>query len=130
MTAPLQSLFTKQWRAARTQSLRIDRVGSMTVHVASTFRSRFIGLLGRGQLDEREGMLFIPGGSIHTLGMRFAIDVVFLDAQLRVLRIAPSIRPWRFVRAPRTTHYVMEIRAGAAKRRGLDEGDVLSISHE
>ncbi|MET0660001.1 MAG: DUF192 domain-containing protein [Steroidobacteraceae bacterium] len=80
--------------------------------VASTFATRLIGLLNRKSLHREEGLLISPGGSIHTIGMRFAIDAVFLDDQLQVLKVASHIRPWRSVLAPRHTRHVLELRAG------------------
>src|SRR5262245_42763022 len=80
--------------------------------VASSFAARLIGLLNRKSLHRQEGLLLSPGGSIHTLGMRFAIDAVFLDQQLQVLKLVARVRPWRGVIAPRRTRYVLELRAG------------------
>jgi uncharacterized protein len=95
------------------------------VRVASTFLARFVGLLNRSSLDGDEGLLFVPGGSIHTLWMRFPIDVIFLDEQWTILRVATSVRPWRFLRAPRGTRFVLELAAGAARVAALDNGVML-----
>src|SRR5215207_4523882 len=65
------------------------------IAVADTRRTRMKGLLGRRSLEPGEGLLLQPAGSVHTAFMRFAIDVVFLDRDLRVLRVAASVRPWR-----------------------------------
>lgn len=92
------------------------------VRIAATFTSRCVGLLNRHSLDEDEGLLLKPGGSIHTLGMRVAIDVLFLDAQLRIVRIVKHLPPWRFVLAPSRTRRVLELTAGRAAAAGLREG--------
>ena len=67
---------------------------------------RMRGLLGRDGLPPGEFMLLDPGGSIHTFGMRFAIDVLFLDRDNRVVRVAPDVAPGRMrfggLRARRT----------------------------
>ena len=55
------------------------------VHLACSFRSRCVGLLRHRHMPEQEGLLLVPGGTVHTLGMRVAIDVVFLNRQMRVL---------------------------------------------
>jgi uncharacterized membrane protein (UPF0127 family) len=92
------------------------------VRVASTFCSRLVGLLTHRALAPAEGLLLIPGGSIHTVGMRFAIDVVFVDAQLAVLRVAPAVRPYKHVSAPRGTWGVLELRAGRAAEHDVVHG--------
>jgi uncharacterized membrane protein (UPF0127 family) len=73
-----------------------------------------------------EGVLFVPGGSVHTAFVRFRIDVVFLDADGRVLRAAAAVPPWRFRRAPRGTRFVLEL-AGSGDRPALDAGDSLGV---
>jgi uncharacterized membrane protein (UPF0127 family) len=92
------------------------------VAVASTFKARFIGLLSRSWLDDEEGLWLEPGGSVHTLGMRFAIDVLFLGADLKVLKVTPRLAPGRLALAPRGTRYVLELPADQARRRGVNVG--------
>lgn len=57
-------------------------------------------------------MLFSPGGSIHTLGMRCAIDMLFLDRHMRVLKALSALRPWRAVLAPAGTEFTLELASG------------------
>jgi len=95
------------------------------VTVAATFKARFVGLLSRAWLDDDEGLWLEPGGSVHTLGMRFAIDVLFLGADLKVLKVAPRLAPGRLALAPRGTHYVLELPADQARRRGVNVGTEL-----
>ena len=92
--------------------------------VADSPLLRMRGLLGRHDLPAGEGVWLRPAGSIHTLFMRFAIDVVFLDRDDRVCRIAESVAPWRFA-AARGARSVLELRAGEAQRRGIAVGDTL-----
>jgi uncharacterized membrane protein (UPF0127 family) len=96
------------------------------ISVADTPLARMKGLLGRRSLGAREGLLLRPAGSVHTAFMRFAIDVVFLDRELRVLRVAPSVPPWRLV-AQRGAKAVLELPAGAAERIGLEPGTLVSL---
>ena len=84
------------------------------------------GLLGRSSLGPGEGILLEPASSIHMFFMRFAIDAVFLDRELRVLRVVHGLRPWRLA-ACRGSRSVLEIAAGEAARRGVREGDLLRI---
>jgi uncharacterized protein len=81
------------------------------MRVARGFRARVLGLAFRRSAGEP---LCIPRcRSVHTAGMRFAIDVVFLDRDGRVLRVAASVRPWRLVSC-RAAAAVVETAAGEA----------------
>jgi uncharacterized membrane protein (UPF0127 family) len=91
--------------------------------------TRLKGLLGRQGLGEGEGLLIRPTGSIHMFFMRFAIDAVFLDSELRVLKVVPDLKPWRMA-AKRGAKQVLEIAAGEAKRRGLEPGQQLVLREE
>jgi uncharacterized membrane protein (UPF0127 family) len=87
---------------------------------------RMRGLLGRSELDASEGILLRPASSIHMLWMRFPIDAVFLDRNLRVLRVASDLRPWRFA-SRRGAHAVVELAAGSCALARLREGDELVL---
>ena len=89
--------------------------------------SRLRGLIGRRGLVPGEGLLLKPTPSIHTWFMRFPIDAVFLDADLRVLGVSPELRPWRFA-GRRRTRAVLELPGGEARRLGLEPGAVLELT--
>jgi uncharacterized membrane protein (UPF0127 family) len=91
--------------------------------------TRLKGLLGRRGLDEGEGLLIRPTGSIHMFFMRFPIDAVFLDRELRVVKIVPDLKPWRMA-AARGAKSVLEIAAGESARRGLEVGQALTLAAE
>ena len=93
-------------------------------HLAETALTRMRGLLGRSDLPSGEGILLRPASSVHMAFMRFAIDAVFLDRDLRVVKIAADLKPWR-VAGARGSKSVLEIAAGEAARRGLSVGDRL-----
>jgi uncharacterized membrane protein (UPF0127 family) len=67
------------------------------VEVTETALERARGLLGRAALPAGHAMWFERCACVHTCGMRFAIDVVFLDRRRRVVRIRRGVRPWRLV---------------------------------
>jgi uncharacterized membrane protein (UPF0127 family) len=93
-----------------------------SLEVASTGAARRKGLLGR---DGIEGALLIrPARSVHTIGMRFAIDVAHLDGDGRVLRIT-TMQPWRLGRFVGASRAVVEAEAGSFERWGLAVGDVV-----
>ena len=92
--------------------------------LAETALTRMKGLLGRRELPSGEGILLKPASSVHMAFMRFAIDAVFLDRDLRVVKVAADLKPWRAA-AARGAKSVLEIPAGEAARRELTEGDRL-----
>jgi uncharacterized membrane protein (UPF0127 family) len=95
--------------------------------VADRMWPRMKGLLGHTSLPGGEGILLSPASSVHTLFMRFAIDVVFLDRDLRVLAVREAVRPWRAA-AKRGARSTLELPAGEARLRGLAVGDRLSLA--
>ncbi|MGH9068965.1 MAG: DUF192 domain-containing protein [Acidimicrobiales bacterium] len=95
-----------------------------TVEVADTLPSRVRGLLGRDGLDG--ALLLRPARSVHTLGMRFPIDVAYLDADLVVQGVA-TMRPHRLGLPRVRCACVVEARAGAFERWRLVPGDHLEL---
>jgi len=97
--------------------------------VATNFLTRGFGLMSRSGLAEGEGLLLTKTGSITMFFMRFAIDALFIDRSMRVLRVAQNLRPWvPAVGAPRGTESVLELPAGTAARTGTQVGDELISS--
>lgn len=94
--------------------------------VADNVLSRMRGLLGRSELPPGEGLLIRPAPSIHTFFMRFPIDAVFLDADLRVLAVRTEVAPWRTA-GHRGARAVLELPAGEASRRGIRVDDRLVV---
>jgi len=92
--------------------------------LADTALARMRGLLGRSELPSGQGILLKPASSVHMAFMRFPIDAVFLDRDLRVVKVASDLRPWRAA-ASRGAKAVLEIPAGEAQRRGVTAGDRL-----
>lgn len=109
----------------------------LRVERARTFWSRFRGLMLRRALAADAALLLAGCASVHTAFMRFAIDVLYLDAGGVVLRCVPGLRPWRASVAapgtgsasapgaqPRAIHTV-ELAAGAIAALGIAPGDRL-----
>jgi uncharacterized protein len=95
--------------------------------IADSFFTRARGLLGRRELPPGEGMLIRPTSSVHTLGMRFPIDVAYLDRDLTVIKIAHRLRPWR-ISFRRRARAALELPAGECERLGIAVGDRLGWS--
>lgn len=85
------------------------------------------GLLGRAGLAPGEALWLAPCRSIHTVGMRFAIDVVFLDCHSRVVHVAADLAPWRLTWGGWRAHGALEFAAGEAARLGLVVGQRLQL---
>jgi len=85
------------------------------------------GLLGRDRLERGEGLLLRPASSIHTFFMRFPIDAVWLDRELRVVSVTPDVPPWRTA-AQRGARSVLELPAGEAAALGLEPGERLVLN--
>jgi uncharacterized membrane protein (UPF0127 family) len=97
--------------------------------LADTPVKRLVGLLRRDALAPGDGLLIRPSNAIHTWFMRFAIDAVFLDRNLKVVRVAANLKPWRMASAS-GARAVLELRAGEAMRRGIEAGQQLSLGPE
>ncbi len=95
--------------------------GVLRVRVADWFVTRALGLLVAAPLGPAEGLLISPCASIHTIGMRYPIDVVFVDREARVLRVCAQVRAGRMRFAP-GARGVLELRSGSAARYGLAPG--------
>ena len=89
--------------------------------VADSFFSRLRGLLGKKSLASDEGLWLDACHSIHTFFMKFAIDVVFIDADGRVVALYARVAPGKIVAAKRAVHTI-ELPAGVSERVGLKEG--------
>jgi len=100
------------------------------IEVASTAAQKVKGLLGRECLEDGQGLLFKGCASLHTLFMRFPIDVAFMDKRGKVLKIARGVGPFRLVAAPLKAFYALELPAGAIDRSRTKVGDRLRFEEE
>src|SRR5688572_22148235 len=86
-----------------------------TVRTARGFLTRLVGLLGRRRLGPEEAVWLVPCRAVHTFGMRFPIDLVFLDEDGEVVATIERLRPWRMSRLVRRAHSVLELREGTVR---------------
>jgi uncharacterized membrane protein (UPF0127 family) len=100
---------------------------ALEVDMAVTRAARRRGLLGRDSLGPTEGLLLSPCKAVHTVGMRFAIDVVFIDGDGRTVRVVPALPPWRIAMSARAKA-VIELAAGTAKTSDIQVGDLLYLA--
>jgi len=97
------------------------------VRTARTFLSRLVGLLGTAAIAEGEGLWIVPCRSVHTLGMRYPIDVAFLDARGIVIGVVEGLPPNRVGRVFRDARGALELRSGILAATGTSPGDRLEF---
>ena len=107
-------------RDARTGAVLGDRI-----RVADRMLARLRGLLGRAEPTDDEGLLIVPCTGVHTLGMRYPIDVVFMDRDGRIVRTCDALKPMRAIPWVRHAYVALELRAGSVARAGVRTGDLL-----
>ncbi|WP_374207202.1 DUF192 domain-containing protein [Streptomyces sp. APSN-46.1] len=97
---------------------------AIPLEIAASYRARTRGLLGRDGVDG--ALLLTPAASVHTFRMRFAIDVAYLDRNLRVIALT-TMAPGRLgLPRPRSRH-ILEAAAGAMAGWGLRVGTPLAV---
>ena len=105
-------------------SLSSGKTIAARVRVADTFFTRLRGLLGTAKLPAGQALLLKPCDSVHTIGMRYPIDLIFLDVGGRVLKVAASLKPLRAMRCA-GSRMVLELPAGTVLRTGVEAGHQL-----
>lgn len=102
--------------------------------LADSFMSRFLGLMFRKDL-ERGLILKLPssrsrrGSAIHMFFMRFPLDIIFADADKKVVDIV-SIEPWKTYTPKAPAKYVIEMEKGTINNFNLEIGDELDFTHD
>jgi len=97
------------------------------VDVASSGPKRAKGLLGRTGLGAGEAMWIVPCEAVHTIGMQFPIDLVYIDRKHRVRKVTSSVPPWR-LSACLSAHSIIELAAGVIQDTQTERGDILEFS--
>ncbi len=99
------------------------------LRVADTHASRFIGLLGTsaGEFLAGKGLWIVPCRGVHTLGMRFPIDVVYLDAKSTVIHLEQHLMPWRFAPVRLRAASVLELPPSTVTQTATQLGDKIEI---
>ncbi|MBZ5603909.1 MAG: DUF192 domain-containing protein [Acidobacteriia bacterium] len=112
------------------KKLRITNSGGRVLadraDVADTSAKRRTGLLKHAKLDRGEGLWIAPTEGVHTFGMKFPIDVVFLSKAKKILKIRPNMVRGRIALSLRA-HSVLELPSGTLAETGTVAGDVLNF---
>lgn len=114
-------------------SLVFENVTRKTILVERVRRTRhtgdrLLGLMGRGRLEVGEGLWITPCRAIHTFGMRFPIDAIYLDGDLRVVGVQEGVRPFRLGSFFRAARSVLETAPGSVAASGTEVGDQLAAT--
>jgi len=98
--------------------------------VANSYISRLVGLLGktRNWAQLGRGLWIIPSSGVHTIGMLFPIDLIFLSKEKEVVHVEEHVRPFRISKVSLKAESVLELPAHAIYRSGTKVGDRLEIA--
>lgn len=103
------------------------RYRTIEIEIARSFFQRLCGLLFKAPLTPNQGLLITPCSAIHTYGMQYPIDVIFLDVDFRILAIYPKLHPCHTASCKEASH-VLELRAGQADAIHFKVGIQLPLS--
>ena len=112
--------------------LRISNLTRQTVlassaELADKGERRRKGLLGREELAPGQGLWILPCEAVHTFGMQFPIDLVYLDRNHRIKKVRSNVPPWR-LSACLNAHSVLELASGTIRDTQTRPGDTLEFS--
>ena len=109
-----------------TREVRLTECG----RVADNFYTRLVGLLRDKTLEYGDGLWIKPCNSIHSIGMHFVFDAIFLDKNLRVVHLVREMKPWRISKMVFSAHSVLELPAGLISQTGTELGDQFEMRTE
>jgi uncharacterized protein len=113
--------------------IRNERDGSLladNVEVARSLARRLVGLIGRRELPSGSALVIPKCRQVHTFFMRFPIDVVFVDAQNRILSVAANVKPYSITQYCKGAVNAIELPARTASEYRLKPGDKFLMSEE
>jgi uncharacterized protein len=98
--------------------------------VAGTHWSRLRGLMGKdaASFPVGDGLWIVPSRGVHTLAMKFPIDVLYLDTNKHVVHVEQNLKPWRVARVSMHTASVLELPGDTLKSSGTAIGDEIEIA--
>lgn len=99
------------------------------LNTADSFWQRMKGLLGKAHMLQTEGLWIKSCTSIHTYFMKFPIDVVFVDKDLKVTKVAQKVPPGKLLLSTLSSRHVFEFGPGCLNGNNLEIGDQLHVDH-
>lgn len=113
----------------KTESMYLIQNGKVTdefaIKVAETFKDRFMGLMGKTSLPDKEGLFFPKCSSIHCFFMKMSIDVVYLNKEYTVL-YKETVKPWHIGKIVKHAVHIVELKEHAGDE--INAGDRMPIS--
>ncbi len=97
------------------------------IEIADGFFSRLKGLLNKQDLDDNEGLLITPCNQIHTLGMKFNIDAIFISKSGEIVYIQENMEPGNVSKRVLQSHQVLELKSGAIKDNDIEIGNKIAF---
>ena len=97
----------------------------LNIKYADSFFKRFRGLMFRKSMPENEALLIVPCNQIHTFNMKFAIDVVYLSKENKVVFIDENIKPGKVCKPCKNANAVLELNSGMAKKFNIKLDDII-----
>ena len=97
----------------------------LEIKIADSFFTRLAGLMFQKKLPTATGLLLTPCNNVHMCFMRFAIDVVYIDKDFKILKIVKHLKPWIGLSMCCKAWGTLELTAGEAERCGLAVGQKL-----
>jgi len=99
---------------------------SQQLKIAESFFERLIGLMFKEKMDGFDGLLIKQCRSIHTFFMRYPLDIVFMNNEMKIKKIIRNIKPWRMTLIYFTSTQVLELEGGTLHQE-IREGDKLEV---
>jgi uncharacterized membrane protein (UPF0127 family) len=109
------------------QKQSVDSLGpraaqKLTVKMAENYFTRLRGLMGKKSLADAGGLLLKRCSAVHTIGMRYALDLVFMDKSGKVVKCTEGVKPFRTASA-RGAYYTLELNQGTIQKQGIKVND-------
>ena len=114
-------------RSAATLTTRQIIIADQVKHAANPI-ARMKGLLGTKSLPDGHALWLRPCNSVHTIGMAYAIDVIFLDKNNKIVKVVSRLKPMRLCWAPFAARSVLELPDGIVEKYAITVGDSVDIS--
>lgn len=103
-----------------------DTIIGSKIYRADSFISKLVGLLGKKNLDEGEGLLIGGCSSVHMMGMKIPLDLIFLNKENKVLKIVEAAQPNKLSFSCKGAKKVVELWVGSSSH--VSVGDSLTLS--
>lgn len=97
------------------------------VKIAKTFIKRTFGLIPKSSILKDEGLVIYPCFSVHTFFMKFAIDILFINKQNKVIALYQNVKPYRILPIHPNSHYVIELAADVISTKNIEKDDFITL---